>query len=66
MKSLKEIKKFLDRNSNEAGAAFHDEIATDENKDYRRGFRAGVFFAFLQMKSDIGIIQDASTEQPTD
>lgn len=66
MKHWTDMKKFLDRNANEAGMAFHDEIATDENKDYRRGFRAGVFFAFLQMKSDIGTIQDASPEQSTD
>jgi hypothetical protein len=66
MKSLIDVKKFLDSNANEAGMAFHDEIATDENKDYRRGFRAGVFFAFLQMKSDIGNIEDAATQRPTD
>jgi len=63
MKPMNVIKDFLQKNCNNAGMAFHDEIATEENKDYRRGFRAGVFFAFLQMKSDIGSMEDAATEQ---
>lgn len=61
-----DVKRFLQRNSSEAGMAFHDEIATDENKDYRRGFRAGVYFAFLQMESDIGNLENALTERTTD
>jgi hypothetical protein len=66
MKLLTETQKFLQRNINDASMAFHDELATEENKDYRRGFRAGTLFAFLQMKSDIGNIEDAFTERKTD
>lgn len=66
MNLLTDIKRFLTKNSNEAGMAFHDELATDENKDYRRGFRAGVLFAFLQMKSDLGDIEHAAAKRSTD
>lgn len=31
---------------------FNEEISTDENKDYRRGFRAGILCALLQTKVD--------------
>lgn len=66
MKPLNKVNAFLQKNVTSAGVAFHEEISTEENKDYRRGFRAGVFFAFLQMKSDIGSMDDAAAEQPTD
>lgn len=57
-----DVFRILKRNSNEAGMSFHDELATDENKDYRRGFRAGVYFAALQMKDDIKDIDYAAAE----
>lgn len=57
-----QIDEYLNKNSNDAGIAFHEEISTDENKDYRRGFRAGVFFAFLQLKSDIGCMEEIKSE----
>lgn len=65
MKLPNEINKFLNAHINDAGMAFHDELSTDENKDYRRGFRAGVLFSFLRMKADIGDM-NAAAQQPTD
>jgi len=62
MKSLNEIEDFLDDNALLAAKAFHAEISTDENKDYRRGFRAGVYFSFLRMQAEIGGSDDASIE----
>lgn len=61
-----DIDQYLSAQSELAYEAFNDELTTDENKDYRRGFRAGVLFAFLDIKSHIGRIDDATTEQPTD
>lgn len=65
MKLPNDIMKFLNLHITDAGMAFHDELSTDENKDYRRGFRAGVLFSFLRMKADIGDI-NAAAQQPTD
>lgn len=36
---------------NDSDKLFHDEITTDENKDYRRGFYAGRLFAALSIKN---------------
>lgn len=66
MKLPNKLTDFMTLNTMKAGEAFHEEISTEENKDYRRGFRAGVFFAFLQMNYDIGNMDDAATEQSTD
>lgn len=66
MKSQTNIMAYLDHHTMEASQAFHGEISTEENKDYRRGFRAGVLFTLLQLKSDIGSMDDAAAEQPTD
>lgn len=66
MKLPNKLTDFMTLNTMEAGKAFHEEISTDENKDYRRGFRAGVFFAFLQMNADIRSMEDAATEQCPD
>ena len=65
MKLPNDVNKFLTAHIIDAGMAFHDELSTDENKDYRRGFRAGVLFSFLRMKADIGDM-NAASEQPTD
>ena len=65
MKLLTDLNKCLNAHINNAGMAFHDELSTDENKDYRRGFRAGVLFSFLRIKADIGDM-NAATQQPTD
>lgn len=37
-----------------ASDEFGKEISTDENRDYRRGYRAGVLFSLLQIKSSMG------------
>lgn len=66
MKPLTEFEEYLDMNVRSANEEFQREISTDENKDYRRGFRAGVLFAFLHMRSNIGNGNHAATEQPTD
>jgi hypothetical protein len=65
MKSPNDVKTFLNAHIKDAGMAFHDELSTDENKDYRRGFRAGVLFSFLRMKADLGDM-NAAAEQSTD
>lgn len=66
MLPLSEIEEFLDRNCKIARDSFEREISTDENKDYRRGFRAGVLFAFLNVKSNIGNLDDAATQRSAD
>ncbi len=66
MKSLSEIEEYLDMNVRSSNEEFQREISTDENKDYRRGFRAGVLFAFLHAKSNIRTMTDAAPEQRTD
>jgi len=63
---MKQLNEFIDVHTNAAMEEFEQEISTDENKDYRRGFRAGVLFSYLHMKSHIRNLDDASTEQPTD
>jgi len=50
---------------NELNAAmddFEQEISTDENADYRRGFRAGVLFSYLHMKSQLKDLDDVVIE----
>lgn len=63
MKSLEEVKKFIAKEADNAAIEFHEAIATDENADYGRGFRAGVFFAFLDMQSNIGNDGDPKVEK---
>jgi hypothetical protein len=58
------INAMLDKVSSTAWKALWDELNTDENADYRRGFRAGILCSTLQVKSDIGNLKDASTERP--
>lgn len=65
MTSLNDIEEYLDINVRSANEEFQREISTDENRDYRRGFRAGVLFAFLDIKSNIGNLDDVTTEQST-
>lgn len=64
MKPLNEIEEYLDTNAQLAMDQFNKEISTDENRDYRRGFRAGVLFAYLHIKSNIGNLDDATNKQP--
>lgn len=58
-----EVNDLIDDHISVSRKMFHDELSSDENKDYRRGYRAGVLFAFLQIKSDIGNMTDASIER---
>ncbi len=58
-----DVDKFLEKNIDWASQVFHDELNTDENKDYRRGFRAGVLFSFLRIKSQIGNINHGNIDQ---
>ncbi len=37
---------------------FMQELNTDENKDYRRGFKAGALFSFLHMRAQISDIKE--------
>ena len=62
----KTVNEFLDNHIDVSRKMFHDELSSDENKDYRRGFRAGVLFSFLQIKSDIGNIPDAPNKRSKD
>lgn len=61
-----ELTYYVNQQAQCAMDTFNAEISTDENKDYRRGYRAGVLFAYLHIKSNIGNMTNASTEQPTD
>lgn len=63
---MKQLNEFLDVHTNAAMEEFEQEISTDENKDYRRGFRAGVLFSYLHMKSQLKDFDDAATERTTD
>lgn len=60
MKSLNDISDYLNVNTKTALSDFQTEISTDENKDYRRGFRAGVLFAYLHTKANIGNIDETA------
>lgn len=50
---MKQLNEFLDVQTNAAMEEFEHEISTDENKDYRRGFRAGVLFCYLNLRAEI-------------
>ena len=63
MMPLDEIEQYLYSSAKTAMDNFNREISTDENKDYRRGFLAGVLFSFLQAKSNIGNLDNATTER---
>ncbi len=43
-------KELLNKLIERAHDLFQDELSTDENMDYRRGFLAGRLFASLQIK----------------
>lgn len=63
MKSQNDINDYLDVHTSIASDEFHREISTDENKDYRRGFRAGVLFAYLHARSNIGSIEETPSSE---
>ena len=45
---------------------FLAELESDENKDYRRGFKAGILCSHLQLKADLKEYIDAITERKPD
>ena len=49
----KRINEFLTELIKITGKNFDDELSTDENADYRRGFLAGTLYAQLQLKAEI-------------
>jgi len=61
-----ELDEYLDAHITHAREVFDAELSTDENKDYRRGFRAGLLVAYLHIKSNIRDLDDATTEPTTD
>lgn len=61
-----DIDHFLSKGASECWDKFMLELDTEENKDYRRGFKAGLLYAHLFIKSQIGNIRDAAAQQPTD
>ncbi len=54
-----EIKDFLQDGASKCWEEFMVEIDTDENKDYRRGFKAGLLCSHLYIKSKICDIKNA-------
>ncbi len=61
-----EFQKFLAEETLSALEEFTQELNTDENKDYRRGYRAGVLFSLLLIKSNLGMIDNVAAEHSTD
>lgn len=59
---MKSLNEYIALHIDEAADAFEREISTDENKDYRRGFRAGVLFSYLHIKSNLGSLGTAAIE----
>lgn len=60
MSLQKDIDYFLCKGASECWDKFMLELDTEENKDYRRGFKAGLLCAHLFIKSEIGNIRDAA------
>ena len=52
----KRITEYLKKNTDMAFDIFNEELSSDENRDYRRGFRAGILCAFLQLKAELSDI----------
>lgn len=62
MKSLHDMDDYLTDQRGMAEETFGKELATDENKDYRRGFRAGVLFAYLSTQAHLRGEPNAASE----
>lgn len=61
--SLKDkINTMLNAESDERWKGFWEELNSDENKDYRRGFKAGILCATLQFKSNLVDLVDEGSE----
>jgi hypothetical protein len=64
MTLLKQIKAMLEVQTTECWKEFWAEIKTDENADYRRGFKAGILLANLHLKAEIMYLSDDFTLTP--
>lgn len=53
MKNKKEFHTYFDERLTLGWKTFWEEINTDENQDYRRGFKAGLLCSTLQIKLDL-------------
>lgn len=62
MSSKNELERFLDQETKECWDEFMSEINTDENKDYRRGFKAGLLCSHLYVKSHLSKLKESSTD----
>ncbi len=60
-----DVEYFLKQGASECWTEFMKEIDTEENKDYRRGFKAGLLCSHLYIKSQVSNIRDEylNTEQ---
>lgn len=65
MKMTEQLNQFINARVYDARIDFDSEMSMEENKDYRKGFRAGVLFSYLRMKADIGDL-DAAVKQSLD
>lgn len=54
--------KWLSEKINDMWHDFQLEMNQEENKDYRRGFRAGCLFAALQIRDDLNKQQEMINE----
>ncbi len=66
MKLQNDIDLFLRQGTDKCWTEFMRELSTDENQDYRRGFKAGLLVAHLYIKSQIRSIRDIAAEQCTE
>lgn len=57
-----ELEKFMDKGTKECWDEFMVEINTDENKDYRRGFKAGLLCSHLYIKSHLNKFKEGSSD----
>ncbi len=48
-----EFDDYFEEKSQIAWKSFWEELKTDENADYRRGFKAGILCSTLQLKIDL-------------
>lgn len=58
MNLKKEINALLIEESDICWKSFWDELNSDENRDYRRGFKAGILCATLRFKANLGDIEE--------
>lgn len=66
MNVIKQLEAFIEKESDQCWKEFIDEISTDENKDYRRGFKAGLLCSHLYLNSEIRKFTDVTDKQQAD